>query len=223
MPELDEKQIEEIKAEARREAEAAAAAKIAEARREAEREAERSFAAKLKEATGHDSLDDLKAERDRAEKERLEAEGKYKELAESEKKRAAEAEDRARHWESKYKTEMARRAIVEAAVKAGARDPEDVEAFLGGKAKVDEDGQVTVDGQPVDKAVADLLEKKPHWVKSDGQPGSGAKPNPKKPEASKDNPWARDTLNLTRQAEIMKEDPEKAKRLAAEAGVEIWE
>jgi hypothetical protein len=50
--------------------------------------------------------------------------------------------------------------------------------------------------------------------------GGRQRPDEKKPDDEGDkNPWKKDSLNFTEQGRITREDPEKAKRLKAEAGV----
>lgn len=48
-----------------------------------------------------------------------------------------------------------------------------------------------------------------------GKPPAGGDPKPK----DEPNPWKRESFNLTRQGQIMREDPERAKRLMDEAKV----
>jgi flagellar motility protein MotE (MotC chaperone) len=50
--------------------------------------------------------------------------------------------------------------------------------------------------------------------------GGGNPPTEDKPEVKdKGNPWKKETFNLTEQGRILREDPEKAKRLMSEAGI----
>lgn len=83
----------------------------------------------------------------------------------------------------------------------------------------DKDGEV-VRGKsgPItfDEWLESQRETRPHWFptpKGSGAPGNrGGKP-------SSDNPWKQDSRNLTRQGQILRENPELAERLKAEAGV----
>lgn len=50
---------------------------------------------------------------------------------------------------------------------------------------------------------------------ANGSPGGG------KPTTTANNPWAKDTFNVTEQARLRREDIDKARRLAREAGVNV--
>lgn len=83
----------------------------------------------------------------------------------------------------------------------------------------DKDGEV-VRGKsgPItfDEWLESQRDTRPHWFptpKGSGAPGNrGGSP-------SGDNPWKKDSLNLTAQGRIVRENPELAERLKAEAGV----
>lgn len=76
------------------------------------------------------------------------------------------------------------------------------------------------DGKPVgvEELLKPLKESSPHLFKTESgggyKPPAGGKPNA-------DNPWAKDTFNLTEQGRIFKENPAQARELAAAAGVKI--
>lgn len=112
---------------------------------------------KLKELTGHDTLDKL-AEHHAKQK------GEEAKLLDA---RTAER-DQARQELAAARIES---SITLAATAAGAIDPSDIHALLAGKAKF-ADGAVTVDGKPVAEAVKALLEAKPHLAKA-GPSGGG--------------------------------------------------
>lgn len=59
--------------------------------------------------------------------------------------------------------------------------------------------------------------KKAHWWPRPG--GGGATGNDGKPGA-KNNPWKQDTFNLTEQGRITRDNPDLAKKLKAEAGIQ---
>jgi len=59
-------------------------------------------------------------------------------------------------------------------------------------------------------------ETRPHWFPT--PKGSGA-PGSKSGGSSNDNPWKKDSFNLTRQGQLLRSDPQLAERLKAEAGV----
>jgi hypothetical protein len=79
------------------------------------------------------------------------------------------------------------------------------------KVTVDDDGKV--DG--VKEALEALLTAKP-WLKKQGSGGAGGGNNPGDQNKS-ENPWKKETFNLTKQAEIFKKDPALAERLRSEA------
>ena len=82
------------------------------------------------------------------------------------------------------------------------------------KITVDEDGKVS----GVDEQLTAMQESKKFLLKTnevqvDYTPRSG--------KIKSINPFAKDTFNLTEQGQLLKDDPEKAKALAAEAGTKI--
>lgn len=95
------------------------------------------------------------------------------------------------------------------------------EKLWASETQIDEDGNVvTGDGTPIRDAVkewADSDEGK-HFVAAPSNTGGGAHGG-RANGASKDNPWGKETQNLTEQMRISKADPERAARLKAEAGV----
>lgn len=116
------------------------------------------FAEQLQAATGHSDLKALTEAQ-------LKAQGKLQELADA---KTAEAQS--------YKSRLEQVSISNALLAAAAEavDPLTVKDLLAGKAKVDEAGNVTIDGQPVADAVKKLLKDKPFLAKAQGDTGSGA-------------------------------------------------
>jgi hypothetical protein len=157
------------------------------------------FAEQLKAATGHA---DLKALTDA----NLKAQGKLQELADA---KSAEAQ----LYKTKFETAAIDNALLAASVEAV--DPATVKDLLAGKAVVDDNGTVTIDGKPAADAVKALLEAKPFLAKAQGGTGSGA---PQNAGDAQKNPWAKDSFNLTEQLRINKENPAKAAQLKAAAG-----
>jgi len=151
------------------------------------------FAAKLKELTGHESLEALNQAQ-------LAQQGKTEELLQ------AKADEAAR-YRARFEQAQVRSALLGAA--SDAVDPETVASLLSGQAQVAEDGSVTVGGKPAAESVAALLKQKPFLAKPAGQPGSAA---PQSPGGGK-NPWSTEHFNLTEQATIAREDPAEAERL----------
>jgi len=96
------------------------------------------------------------------------------------------------------------------------------EEYWSNRTQIDEDGNlVTSDGTPLQDAVKEWAEsdKGKHFIAAPGNGGGGA-PGGKNAGGSPDNPWKKDSFNLTHQMEILNKEPDKAKRLKAEAGVE---
>lgn len=79
-----------------------------------------------------------------------------------------------------------------------------------------DDGKVT----GLDEQIKVLKTEKSFLFKPEGDPKY--KYEPKQGEGTpKNNPFSQEHFNLTKQAELFTKDPEKAKQLASEAGVEI--
>lgn len=119
------------------------------------------FATQLEKATGHKDIKSLTEAN-------LQAQGKLQELADTHKAEAGT-------YKSKYEQAAIGNALLAASVDAV--DPATVKDLLAGKAKVDDNGNVTIDGKPVADAVKALLESKPFLAKADGGTGSGAPQN----------------------------------------------
>lgn len=124
------------------------------------------FNAKLKELTGADSFEALKANQDLARQEALKAQGKFEEAA-----KAAEA--RTADLQRRFEATAIGHALETAAHAGGAVDGDTVADLLRHRAKVADDGTVTIDGKPPAQAVADLLKAKPFLAKASGSEGSG--------------------------------------------------
>lgn len=73
-----------------------------------------------------------------------------------------------------------------------------------------------------EEALETVLKKYPHFAKQeDGEDETKKKQSYKPKKGGKEkplNPWAKETFNLTKQGELIKEDPTAAKELAASAG-----
>ena len=108
-------------------------------------------------------------------------------------------------------------ALREALKKQGALDPEYIIYKQGGLDKF----SFTDEGKPIgiDEILKPIKEEQAFLFKTEN-PGGGY--NPKgggKPPVN--NPWAKDTFNLTEQGKMFKENPVQAKEFAAAAGVSI--
>lgn len=119
------------------------------------------FNAQFKEATGHN---DLKAFTEA----QLKQQGKLQELADTNK---AEAQT----YKVKFEQAAVSNALLAAATDAVA--PAIVKDLLAGRALVDDNGTVTIDGKPVAEAVKQLLVDNPFLAKAQGGTGSGAPQN----------------------------------------------
>jgi len=120
------------------------------------------FVNQLKEITGFESLQAFKEHQ-------LKEQGKLQELLQAKEQEAAQ-------FRQRFEQMAVRAQVLQAA--SAAVDAEVVLALLAPAAKVDGDGNVTIDGQPADKAVERLLKDKPYLARSSGNQGSGSPQNP---------------------------------------------
>lgn len=102
-------------------------------------------------------------------------------------------------------------------LQAGPNDVSDILPHIkADTVTIAEDGSV----QGLDEQIKALQESKPYLFKADGPDGTGGKlGNPprdnKKPGVN--NPWAKETFNLTEQGRLLRTDPEQAKLLMEQA------
>ena len=171
------------------------------------------FAAQLEQATGHKDIKALTEAN-------LKAQGKLQELADA---KAAEAQSfKVKYEQLAIEEELMREreeeqlAISNALLTAAneAVDPATVVDLLSSKAKVDDAGNVTIEGKPAAEAVKGLLESKPFLAKAQGGTGSGA---PANAGTAAKNPWSADHWNLTEQVMLQKTNPTLAAQLKAAA------
>jgi len=95
------------------------------------------------------------------------------------------------------------------------------EEYWSNRSQLDEEGNlVTKDGTPLNDAIKEWAEsdKGKHFIAAPGNSGGGAGGGRGTGANTKDNPWSKESQNLTEQMRIQRADPEKAKRLKAEAG-----
>ena len=86
-----------------------------------------------------------------------------------------------------------------------------------GKARYSENGSTYMSPQEWSK---ELIANAPHlFVPSNGSGANGSSELGGK--ATGENPWMKDSMNLTKQGEILKDNPTLAKQLAGEAGKEL--
>ncbi len=80
---------------------------------------------------------------------------------------------------------------------------------------INEDGSIT----GLKEQLENLQENKAYLFKEEGPSGTGGSiGNKNRKKTSVNNPWSKENFNLTEQGKLLKEDPERAKQLMAEAG-----
>lgn len=119
----------------------------------------------------------------------------------------------AEHWQAKVAQMQLDFAIEKALTAAKAKNTKAVKALLDME-KVKLDGEQLLGLEDQLKAIK---ESDPYLFGESGKVGSGT--NPPGAGNSEVNPWKPETFNLTLQGQILKEDPAKATRMKAEAGV----
>ncbi len=116
-------------------------------------------------------------------------------------------------YEKQLKDQRFAFAIERAVAKADARNVKAVMALLD-KTKISLDGENLLG---FDEQIAALKESDPYLfgvdLKGRMPEGTG------KPPQAQENPWKKETFNLTKQGELLRKDPDLAARLKAEAGV----
>lgn len=139
-----------------------------------------------------------------------------------------------------YRTQLVSRIqndeLRDALDEAGVEDPalrKGAMALLRGSLTVHEDeGEIVVLANDVNlgdipvadhvKAWADTDEGKVYvGVRDTAGGGANGSPSGGKPTSTVNNPWAKETFNVTEQARLRREDIDKARRLAREAGVAV--
>ena len=119
----------------------------------------------------------------------------------------------AEEWEAKTAKMQLDFAVERALAKAKARNPKAVKALLDMEV-------VKLDGEQVlglEEQLKKLKESDAYLFGETGKVGSGTNPpGVGDPEV---NPWKPETFNLTLQGKILREDPAKATRMKAEAGI----
>lgn len=125
----------------------------------------------------------------------------------------AENKKATEEWQTKMSQMKLDFAIEKALAAAKAKNPKAVKALLDmNKVKLDGDQLLGVDEQ-----LKALQQSDPYLFGDSGKVGGGTNPpGAGDPEV---NPWRSKTFNLTLQGKILREDPAKAARMKAEAGV----
>ena len=125
----------------------------------------------------------------------------------------AENKKAAEEWQAKMSQMKLDFAIERALTTAKAKNIKAVKALLDmSKVKLDGDQLLGLDDQ-----LKVIQQSDPYLFGESGRVGSGTNPpGAGNPEV---NPWKPETFNLTLQGKILREDPAKATRMKAEAGV----
>ena len=125
----------------------------------------------------------------------------------------AENQKAAEEWQAKMAQMQLDFAIEKALAAAKAKNAKAVKALLDlEKVKLDGDKLLGLEDQ-----LKEIQQSDPYLFGETGKVGSGTNPpGVGDPEV---NPWKKDTWNLTMQGKILREDPAKAARMKAEAGV----
>jgi hypothetical protein len=116
-------------------------------------------------------------------------------------------------WQAKMAQMQLDFAIDKALTAAKAKNPKAVKALLDlEKVKLDGDKLLGLDDQ-----LKAIKESDAYLFGESGKVGSGT--NPPGAGSPEVNPWKKETWNLTMQGKILREDPAKATRMKAEAGI----
>ena len=125
----------------------------------------------------------------------------------------AENQKAAEEWQAKMSQMQLDFALERALTTAKAKNPKAVKALLDmEKVKLDGEQLLGLDDQ-----LKALKESDSYLFGEPGKVGSGT--NPPGAGNTEVNPWKPETFNLTLQGQILREDPAKATRMKAEAGV----
>ena len=125
----------------------------------------------------------------------------------------AENKKASEEWQAKMAQMQLDFAIEKALAAAKARNAKAVKALLDmEKVKLDGEQLLGLDDQ-----LKAIKESDPYLFGEPGKVGSGT--NPPGAGNAEVNPWKPETFNLTLQGQILREDPAKATRMKAEAGV----
>jgi len=125
----------------------------------------------------------------------------------------AENQKAAEEWQAKMAQMQLDFAIEKALAAAKAKNAKAVKALLDmEKVKLDGDKLLGLDDQ-----LKALQQSDSYLFGESGKVGSGT--NPPGAGTGEANPWKKDSWNLTQQGKILLEDPAKATRMKAEAGI----
>ena len=152
-------------------------------------------------------------ERDKQLEQLKNAAGNSEELKAQIEQLQAENQKAAEEWQAKMAQMQLDFAIEKALATAKAKNAKAVKALLDME-KVKLDGETLIG---LDEQLKALQQSDPYLFGESGKVGGGTNPpGAGNPEV---NPWKPETFNLTLQGKILREDPAKATRMKAEAGV----
>jgi len=152
-------------------------------------------------------------ERDKQLEQLKNAAGNSEELKAQIEQLQAENQKAAEEWQAKMAQMQLDFAIDKALTAAKAKNAKAVKALLDlEKVKLDGDKLLGLDDQ-----LKAIQQSDPYLFGESGKVGSGT--NPPSAGTGEVNPWKKETFNLTLQGQILREDPAKATRMKAEAGV----
>ena len=124
----------------------------------------------------------------------------------------AENQKAAEEWQAKMAQMQLDYAIERALTAAKAKNPKAVKALLDMEnVKLDGDKLLGLDDQ------LKAIQQSDPYLFGDSKVGGGT--NPPGADNAEINPWKKDSWNLTQQGKILLEDPAKATRMKAEAGI----
>ena len=153
------------------------------------------------------------AERDKQLEQLKAAAGSNEELKKQIETLQAENKKAGEEWQAKVAQMQLDFAIEKALAAAKAKNPKAVKALLDlEKVKLDGEQLLGLDDQ-----LKELQKSDAYLFGDSGKVGSGT--NPPGAGTGEANPWKKDSWNLTQQGKILLEDPAKATRMKAEAGV----
>ena len=153
------------------------------------------------------------AARDQQLEQLKQAAGNSEELKKQIEQLQAENKKASEEWQAKLAQMQLDFAVDKALTAAKAKNAKAVKALLDmDKVKLDGDQLLGIDEQ-----LKALQQSDPYLFGETGKVGSGTNPpGAGNPEV---NPWKPETFNLTMQGKILREDPSKATRMKAEAGI----
>ena len=153
------------------------------------------------------------AERDKQLEQLKAAAGSNEELKKQIETLQAENKKASEEWQAKMAEMQLGFALERALTAAKAKNPKAVKALLDlEKVKLDGEKLLGLDDQ-----LKELQKSDAYLFGESGKVGSGT--NPPGAGTGEANPWKKDSWNLTQQGKILLEDPAKATRMKAEAGI----